>query len=163
MSEPEPSPSPTPSPTGGFLSDLERDVTSLLGKAGADATRWLAAAEQELQSATGGSIQEWSRMLLAEYGCWCGPGHRCEEDVDAMDSCCHSHDLAYDALKLDFVNSWTPAGIVAAKTADQALIDCVSAKQSDDDDQATKDYRAMLLDVYRTRVALADRLSGLGS
>lgn len=120
--------------------------------------------EQEVadlfESRYGSQIKSWQDALTFEYGCWCGPGSRCQEDKDALDSCCHQHDLAYDSLGLDFDSMWTPAAIVKAQSADKALYDCVQSAAEPADDEG-RTYRAVLLEAFATRVEIAGWLKDL--
>jgi hypothetical protein len=68
------------------------------------------------------------------HGCWCGPGHICENEQDAMDSVCHLHDDAYTALGVTsggpnsggHIDMWSRAGLQATVEADEALVAGVS-------------------------------------
>jgi hypothetical protein len=69
------------------------------------------------------------------HGCWCGPGHLCEDEQDEMDSVCHIHDDAYTALGVTSggpnsgggIDMWSRAGLKATVEADEALVAGVSA------------------------------------
>jgi hypothetical protein len=128
------------------LTDLEQDIGDWLGKAASYRSE----------------IDKWKSALQGEYGCWCGPGSRCSEDVDAVDSCCHQHDIAYNALGLDFGSMWSVSAIVKAQAADQALLDCVSGAP-EPEDPAGRTYRAVLIDAFRGRLAIAAAATALGS
>jgi hypothetical protein len=141
---------------------LEQEAARLLSRPVEDAAGWLEQVASDFEAQYRSKIDVWVGMLRFEYGCWCGPGSRCSEDVDAMDSCCHQHDLAYDSLGLTFDTMWSPAALVAARSADQALYDCVSASAKPEDDDVTRDYRALLLDVFKERLAIADWLRSTG-
>lgn len=142
------------------MSDLEQELARLLSTTVDEARGWLSSADSQLASQYGSKIAAWKEALQLEYGCWCGPGNRCEEDVDAMDSCCHQHDTAYDALDLDFDSMWTAAAFVKSQVADQALYDCVSSAE-EPADQEGRDYRAVLLEAFKERVAIAAWLKDL--
>jgi hypothetical protein len=142
------------------MSDIENEVAQLLSRTVDEAAGWLSTAETELESRFGSQISAWKEALSFEYGCWCGPGHRCEDPVDAMDSCCKTHDLAYDGVGLDFGSMWTPAAIVKAQSADQALYDCVSASPEPEEEEA-RAYRAVLLAAFKGRLEIASFLKSL--
>lgn len=108
----------------------------------------------------GSQVRAWQQALSFEYGCWCGPGSRCSEDKDAMDSCCHQHDTAYNSLGLDFDTMWSPSAIVEAQDADKALYECVRAAAEPEDTEG-KAYRAVLLDAFAARLEIAAWLKDL--
>ena len=152
---------PEAAPRSEFTA-LEQEAARLLSRTVEEAAGWLDQVSSDFEAQYRSKIDVWVGMLRFEYGCWCGPGTRCSEDVDAMDSCCHQHDLAYDSLGLDFNSMWTPAAIVAGRDADQALYDCVSGSAKPEDEDAARDYRAVLLDVFKERLAIADWLKSKG-
>ena len=139
---------------------FEHEVAQLLSRGVEEAAAWINTVDGEFESRFGSDISRWKEALNFEYGCWCGPGNRCSEDVDAMDGCCHQHDLAYDALGLDFDTMWSPVAIVKAHSADQALYDCVSSSAEPTDDEG-RDYRAILLDAFKARLEIAGWLKDL--
>ena len=137
------------------------ELLALIEQGGEDLADWLGKAEAEVESRFGSEIGKWKEALLqGEYGCWCGPGSRCTEDVDAMDGCCHQHDLAYDSLGLDFGSMWSPSAIVKAHDADHALLECVKAGP-EPADAAGQAYRAVLIAAFEARAAIADLLKVL--
>ena len=140
---------------------LEQEAARLLSLSAEDAAGWLEQVAPGFEAQYRSKIDVWVGMLSFEYGCWCGPSNRCSEDVDAVDSCCHQHDIAYDSLGLDYSSMWSPAALVAARSADQALYDCVSSS-AEPADEAGRDYRAILLDVFKERLAIADWLKSMG-
>lgn len=126
------------------LTDLEQDIGDWLGTAAGYRS----------------DIDKWKSALQGEYGCWCGPGSRCSEEVDAVDSCCHQHDIAYDGLGLDFGSMWSVSAIVKAQAADKALLDCVTAAPAPDD-PAGQAYRAVLIEAFNGRLAIAAAATAL--
>jgi hypothetical protein len=151
----------TPSRTE--FTELEREAASLLGRSLDEAASWLEKAESELLSKYGSDVEQWKQLLRAEYGCWCGPGNRCTEDKDAMDSCCHTHDSAYTALNLDSNKMWTAAAFVATRAADRALIECVNAAPREGETDEASIYRALLLEIFNKRLEVGDLLASLGA
>ncbi len=69
------------------------------------------------------------------HGCWCGPGHICDNEQDAMDSICHVHDDTYTTLGVTSggpgsgggVDMWSRAGLQKTVEADEALVAGVMA------------------------------------
>jgi hypothetical protein len=143
------------------FTEVEHEAARLLSRPVEEASAWLQSITDAVESSRS-QIESWAQMLLFEYGCWCGPGHRCEDPVDAMDSCCKTHDLAYDALRLDSVTMWGPAAMVATIEADEALVDCVSSSSTDGESDEAKTYRTLLLDVFKSRIDLAKSLKSMG-
>src|SRR5581483_2642696 len=134
---------------------------SILGTGEAEAIAWLERAEQQVLAAYASQIQEWRSLLQAEHGCWCGPGHRCEEEVDAMDGCCHHHDLAYDSLGVSADTMWTAAAIMKTRDADRTLVACAAASATPGEDSAIVTYRAMLEQIFIARASIGDLLANL--
>jgi Phospholipase A2 len=144
------------------FTDIEQEAARLLSRPVEEASTWLTSVVETFESSYGSQIASWKQMLNLEYGCWCGPGNRCTEDVDAMDGCCHHHDLAYDSLDLAFDSMWSPAAMVATIDADETLVSCVSASDKPEDSDETKAYRAVLLDVFKARIEIAKSLKSMG-
>lgn len=95
-------------------------------------------AEAELASLTSllAELEPLKRLFLDHrHGCWCGPGHICEDEQDEMDTYCHHHDLAYDAAGVTSggpgsgggVDMWSRRGLQATVEADEALVAGVSS------------------------------------
>lgn len=144
------------------FTEIEQEAARLLSRSVEVAADWLRNVAETFESDHQSKIESWKEALKFEYGCWCGPGNRCSDDVDKMDGCCHQHDLAYDGLQLDFNSMWSPAAIVATMEADQALVDCVSASDQPEDTDETKTYRALLLDTFKARIELGKTLKSAG-
>ncbi|HWS44908.1 MAG TPA: hypothetical protein VN636_03535 [Acidimicrobiia bacterium] len=64
-------------------------VADAASSAAASASSTVADAEAAIQAAWGAEIAKLQRMFAEHrYGCWCGPGHTCEEETDDIDKCC---------------------------------------------------------------------------
>ena len=99
-----------------------------------------ASAERAFEAAWGAEIAKLKRMFSEHrYGCWCGPGHTCEEEQDDMDKCCHQHDLGYAAAGVTSadppgggeVGMWTVEGFKRTIGADAELFACITATAVD--------------------------------
>ena len=101
------------------------------------------------------------------HGCWCGPGHLCEDEQDAMDGCCHAHDQAYDAVSVTSggpgsgggIDMWSRQGLQATVEADEALIACVSGLTDLDNEAAA--YRAGVELIFGNRARIGRLLRRL--
>jgi hypothetical protein len=140
------------------LEDLVEDFDTLAAKAEAAAKQLV----ENFASTWGSDISGWETMFTqARYGCWCGPGNVCDGEQDAMDTCCHHHDLAYDALGLAFASMWTFDAMKTTLSADETLIACVEA--SEPAEEVGKVYRDLLLTVMKGRVLVTQWLLEQGS
>lgn len=92
------------------------------------------------QQQWGAEIERLRRMFAEQrYGCWCGPGHTCNEETDQIDHCCHQHDEAYNSLGVTSddppapgaVGMWTVDGFKRTVAADAQLVACVTATEFD--------------------------------
>jgi hypothetical protein len=135
-----------------LMSEVER-----LAKEAAGEVESLAA---KFEATWASSISEWKELAETRHGCWCGPGNICDEDKDAVDSCCHQHDLAYDTLGFDQDTMWTIDAMKATLQADQQLVECVTAAEAEDTETAV--YREALLIVMGGRIKVAEWLEQHG-
>jgi hypothetical protein len=134
---------------------------AILGISLGDVKDWLEKAEQHVLAPYTPQIQQWKDLLHKQHGCWCGPGHRCEEEQDKMDGCCHQHDLAYAQVGVSADSMWTAAAILKTRQADKDLVSCSTASVTEGEDDATVAYRAMLVEIFSTRAAIGDMLAAL--
>jgi hypothetical protein len=102
------------------------------------------------------------------YGCWCGPGHVCEDVRDDIDACCKAHDQAYDAAGVTSgtpgpgqVGMWDPQGFIRTMAADQALVNCTQDTAFDSHfyGPTAAVYRAGVALIFESRVAIAAALA----
>jgi hypothetical protein len=101
------------------------------------------------------------------HGCWCGPGHICENEQDAMDSYCHVHDDTYSALGVTSggpgsgpgIDMWTRAGLQTTVEADEALVAGVMSLS--DLDTEAEAYRAGVELIFGTRARIGRLLRRL--
>ena len=133
----------------------------------------LAQWEAWLQEHFGAEIER-LRSMFAEhrYGCWCGPGHRCEEIEDDMDACCHAHDMGYGAVGVTSedpppagsIGMWTVEGFKRTQDADLALVECITATAFDSHfyGPTAAVYRGMADLIFGGRAAIAAALSAAG-
>ena len=123
-------------------------------------------AEQWFQQQWGAEVDRLRRMFVEHrYGCWCGPGHVCEEEQDPMDSCCHQHDLNYEAAGVTSddpaaagkVGMWTAQGLIRTVAADATLVACVTATEFDSHYYGPEAaaYRAAVQIIFGGRASLA--------
>jgi hypothetical protein len=97
---------------------------------------------------------------MVRHGCWCGPGNVCEEEKDALDACCHQHDLAYDSLGVASGSSmWTREGLKLTVEADEALVNCSSGVSGLDSDG--ENYRTGVQLVFGKRAQIGRLLRRL--
>jgi hypothetical protein len=138
-----------------------------------DTSDTLAQWEDWLQQQFGGEIARLKSMFEEHrYGCWCGPGNRCNEIEDDIDSCCHQHDQAYGAVGVTsedpppsgYVSMWTADGFKRTKSADAALVACVTATAFDSHfyGPSAAVYRAGVDVLFGGRAAIAAALEAAG-
>lgn len=103
----------------------------LLGDVDAAYLNYFSADELSLLQAHMFDIDALKRLFVDHrHGCWCGPGHLCENEQDEMDSFCHVHDNTYSALGVTSggpnsgpgIDMWSRAGLTATVEADEALV-----------------------------------------
>lgn len=134
--------------------------------AGTDAADAAAALEASFHQSWDGEIERLRQMFVNErYGCWCGPGNICNEETDGIDTCCHQHDLGYDAVGVNSldpapagqVNMWTIEGVKRTVEADAALVACTMATEFDDHFYGPEAavYRAAMQLICAGRAAVA--------
>ncbi len=110
------------------------------------------------------------------YGCWCGPGHVCEEVQDDIDKCCKAHDLAYDAVGVTsespapsgMAGMWSIEGFRRTMAADAKLVAGVNGTIFDFNfyGPAAAAYRAGVTLIFGPRAligAAANLIAAIGS
>lgn len=132
----------------GAGADVLADVPiSALSPIGADVLALLVSLLQDLEA------MKQHLAELTHHGCWCGAGNVCEEEKDALDSCCHQHDLAYGALGVSSGwDMWSRETLKKTVEADQALVDCARAASGlDSEAELYRDRLEMIFD-FRARL-----------
>ena len=85
------------------------------------------------------------------HGCFCGAGTRCQDAVDALDSCCAAHDAGYTAAGISADVMWeVPNGWVLAIRADSDLVACAGGAHTDN-----TGYQQQLIWLFSRRVEIA--------
>jgi hypothetical protein len=115
-----------------------------------------------------GDLDSLKRLFVDHrHGCWCGPGHVCDNEQDEMDSFCHVHDNTYTALGVTSggpgsgpgIDMWTRAGLKATVEADEALVAGVGSLS--DLDSEAEAYRAGVELIFGTRARIGRLLRRL--
>jgi hypothetical protein len=140
---------------------LDGAAHAVLGDVDAAYLNHFATAELATLQAHMADLEMLKRLFIENrHGCWCGPGHLCEEEQDEMDAVCHVHDNAYDALGVTSggvnagsgIDMWSRAGLTATVEADEALVAGVSALDNLDAEAAA--YRAGVELIFGTRARI---------
>lgn len=92
----------------------------------------------------------------SRHGCWCGPGHVCEDEKDSLDACCHQHDLAYDQLGVTADSMWSLDGLKKTVEADRALVECSHMASGLDADALA--YRGAIETIFTHRAEIGQLL-----
>ena len=147
---------------------LSGDALAVLSDLDASNLNVFASDELATLTSTLGGLDGLKRLFIEHrHGCWCGPGHICEEERDAMDSCCKTHDNAYDALGVTSggpgagggVDMWSREGLKLTVEADEALVACVD--QLSDLDAEGEAYRAGVEAIFGGRASIGRLLRRL--
>src|SRR5579859_951525 len=120
--------------------------------------------DQTFRQRWGSQIEMLKRMYKEQrYGCWCGPGHVCEEERDNIDACCKRHDLAYDALGVSGsetgpgqVGMWSIEGLRRTVRADLTFVASLELTAFDPHfyGPAAAHYRAAAQLIFGTRALI---------